>query len=260
MKGTFRGLQNTTTRFPPIGNTLSALTGLLVFFSTTAFGQVVLDDFSTDNRLKYAFAPVFPPDALDGWAVTGGELRPSMAENASATWLWNQGQKLSAPGDSVSISLSLPAHANNVFDTSIGLYVAIDTVPNGGHFISLKTSGGSWFYSADGFDIPAAASPPTGSVQLTIQRTGDHNVDGFLYTTTFSGGGLLSPLTDPDLTFRSDADSLLFGPYAENTAGTAAALDNFTFTPVPEPSMYAAVFGFLALTTAVIRRRTARRS
>ena len=138
--------------------------------------------------------------------------------------------------------------------------MAIDTVPNGGHFISLKTSGGSWFYSADGFDIPAAASPTTGSVQLTIQRTGDHNVDGFLYTTTFSGGGLLSPLTDPDLTFRSDADSLLFGPYAENTAGTPAALDNFTFTAVPEPSMYAAVFGFLALATAVIRNRTARRS
>ena len=58
MKGAFRGLQNTTTRFSLIGQTMPALTGLLVFLSPTAFGQVMLDDFSTDNRLKYAFTRV----------------------------------------------------------------------------------------------------------------------------------------------------------------------------------------------------------
>jgi len=46
MKGAFRGLQNTTTRFSLIGQTMPALTGLLVFLSPTAFGQVMLDDFS----------------------------------------------------------------------------------------------------------------------------------------------------------------------------------------------------------------------
>src|SRR3989442_1115469 len=109
MKGALHDLQNFTWGFRSNGNTISALTGLLAFFSTTAFGQVVLDDFSTDtvSHPKYDFVPVFGAPS-DGWAVSGGELRPSIGSSGSATWLWNQGQKLSATGDSVSISLSLP--------------------------------------------------------------------------------------------------------------------------------------------------------
>ena len=248
------GFQNVTTRLPAIGKTMSTLAGLLVFFSTTAYGQVVLDDFSANNESNYKFVPVLNSPS-DGWTVTAGELRPSIDGVASATWLWNGGEKLSAAGESVSISLSLLTGVDNGFPNSIGLFVAADTSLTGGHFVSQTTFGGIWGYSVDG-RTTQAASPPSGPVLLTIQRTAQQTVDGFVYTTTFSGGGLPSPIVN---SFTEPSDSLLFGPYAENTAGTPAALDNFTFTAVPEPSMYAAVFGFLALATAVIRTRTAKR-
>src|SRR5438128_2166302 len=99
------GFQNVTTRLPAIGKTMSTLAGLLVFFSTTAYGQVVLDDFSANNESNYKFVPVLNSPS-DGWTVTAGELRPSIDGVASATWLWNGDEKLSAAGDSVSISLS----------------------------------------------------------------------------------------------------------------------------------------------------------
>jgi hypothetical protein len=254
MKGEFRGLPKIPTRLPAIGKTVSTLTGLLVLFSTTASGQVVLDDFSTDKRVNYDFVPVFG-DPSDGWAVSDGALHPSIDGIASATWLWNKGETLSATGDSVSVSLSLPTGLNNGFPNSVGLFVAADTSLTGGHFVSQTTFNGVWGYSVDG-DTTQAASAPTGPVQLSIQRTGQ-TVDGFVYTVTFSGGGLPSPIVN---SFAEPSDTLLFGPYAENTAGTPAALGNFTFTAVPEPSMYAAVFGLLALTTAVIRTRNAKRS
>ena len=254
MEDALLGFQNVTSRLPAIGKTMSALTGLLVFFTTTAYGQVILDDFSANNASNYDFVPVFN-DPSNGWAVTAGELRPSIDGNASATWLWNQGAKLSAAGDSVSISLSLPTGVYNPLPTSIGLFLAADAASVGsGHEISQTTFGGIWSYSVDGSG-QQAGSPPSGSVQLTIQRTGQ-TVDGFVYTTTFSGGGLPSPLTD---FFTDTSPSLLFGPFAYNTGGTPAALANFTFTAVPEPSMYAAVFGFLALTTVVLRTRSSRR-
>jgi len=257
MDDAIRGSDNLTTRFPATGKSMAALAGLLVFFSTTAYGQVVLDDFSTDTVLhpNYDFVPVFNGPS-DGWTVTGGELRPSINGVASATWLWNRGEKLSAAGDSVSISLSLPTGVDNGFPNSIGLFVAADTSLTGGHFVSQTTFGGVWGYSVDG-DTTQAASSPSGPVLLTIQRTAQQTVDGFVYTTTFSGGGLPSPIVN---SFIEPSASLLFGPYAENTTGTPAALDNFTFTAVPEPSMYAAVFGFLALTTAVLRTRSSGRS
>jgi len=226
----------------------------MVFFSTTAFGQVILDDFSTDNKLKYQFAPVFPTTASDGWAVAGGELRPSMEEDTSATWLWNQGEKLSAAGDSVSIRLSLSEDAGTGSFTSIGLFVAADASLVNGHFVSLDKNGSIWGYNVDGSSALGAA--PSGPVQLTIQRTGQ-SAGEFVYTTTFSGPGLPIPITD---TFADASPSLLFGPYAGNTAGALVALDNFTFTAVPEPSTYAAVFGLLALTMGVIRKRAARRA
>jgi len=255
MEDALLGFQNVTSRLPAIGKTMSALTGLLVFFTTTAYGQVILDDFSANNASNYDFVPVFN-DPLNGWTVTAGELRPGIDGNASATWLWNQGAKLSAAGDSVSISLSLPAGVYNTLPTSIGLFLAADAASVGsGHEISQTTFGGVWGYSVDG-SAQQAGSSPSSAVQLTIQRTAQQTTDGFLYTTTFSGGGLPSPLTD---FFYDSSASLLFGPFAANTTGTPAALDNFTFTAVPEPSMYAAVFGFLALTTAVLRTRSSRR-
>jgi hypothetical protein len=254
MEDALLGFQNVTTRLPAIGKTMSILTGLLVFFTTTAYGQVILDDFSANNRSSYDFVPVFGSPS-DGWAVTAGGLRPSIDDSGGATWLWKQGEKLSAAGESVSISLYLPAGLNNDFPTSIGLFLAADAASVGfGHEITQTTFGGVWGYSVDGSAQQAAFSP-SGSVELTIQRTGQ-TVDGFLYTTTFSGGGLPSPLTD---SFTDASPSLLFGPFAYNTAGTPAELNNFTFTAVPEPSMYAVVFGFLALTTAVLRSRSARR-
>jgi hypothetical protein len=227
----------------------------MAFCSTAAFGQVILDNFSASNESKYDFVPVFA-NPSDGWAVSGGALRPSIDGNASATWLWNQGQKLSAAGNSVSISLSLSADADNGFPTSIGLFLAADKDSVAfGHEISQVSIGGIWSYSVDG-SAQQAGSAPIGPVQLTIQRTGQ-TVDGFVYTTTFSGGGLPAPLTD---SFTDASASLLFGPFAYNTAGATAALDNFSFTAVPEPSMYATVFGFLALTIGIIRNRSSRRS
>jgi hypothetical protein len=258
MKGALRGFRNITPGFSSNGNRISALCGLLVFLSTTAFGQVILDDFSTDNRAKYVFAPVFPPGAADGWAVAGGELRPSTEEFSNTTWLWNQGEKLSATGDSVSISLSLSADAGNGVYTSIGLFVAADTsLGNDGHFMALSKNGDLWAYSFDGDNKQNVA--PSGPVQLTIQRTSEPVADGgFRYVVTFSGVGLPSPIIDS--ISSSTTGPLFFGPYADNTTGALVGLDNLTFTAVPEPSMYAAVFGLLALGMAVIRTRTARRS
>ena len=246
MQDALRGLDNLTTRSSAIGNTMSALTCLLMFFSTTAYGQVVLDDFSASNESNYDFVPVFGAPS-DGWTVTAGELRPSIDSSGGATWLWNQGGKLSAAGDSVSISLSLPAHANNGFDTSIGLFLAADAASIFlGHEISQTISRVDgvdfWKFVVDGFGDQEA--PPSGPVQLTVQRTDEQTVDGFKYTTAFSGGGLPGPILG---SFYDSSESLRFGPYAYKTTGTPAALDNFTFTAVPEPSMYAAVFGFLAL-------------
>ena len=85
MDDAIRGSDNLTTRFPATGKSMAALAGLLVFFSTTAYGQVVLDDFSTDTVLhpNYDFVPVFNGPS-DGWTVTGGELRPSINGVASA--------------------------------------------------------------------------------------------------------------------------------------------------------------------------------
>src|SRR5882724_1107028 len=170
MEDALLGFQNVTTRLPAIGKTMWALTGLLVFFTTTAYGQVVLDDFSASNESRYEFVPVFgnPPD---GWTVTAGALRPSIDNSGSATWLWND-DKLSAAGDSVSISLSLPTGVYNPLPTSIGLFLAADAASVGsGHEISQTTFGGVWSYSVDGSG-QQAGSPPSGSVQLTIQRTG----------------------------------------------------------------------------------------
>jgi len=257
MKGARRDLRNIASGIPANKNTVSALTGLWLLFSGTAFGQVILDNFSASSESKYTFAPVFPPNASDGWAVAGGELRPSTEEFASTTWLWNQGEKLSATGDSVSISLSLLADAGNGGFTSIGLFVAADTSLGDGHFVALSRNGDIWSYSFDGFSRQEAA--PSGPVQLTIQRTGEPAVDGgFRYAVSFSGGGLPSPIIDS--IYTTTTGSLLFGPYAENTTGALVGLDNFTFTAVPEPSMYVAVFGLLALTVVAVRSRTAGRS
>src|SRR3989442_15448189 len=124
MKSVLCGFRNLTSGFPTIGSMMPALTGLLVFFSTTAFGQVVLDDFSTSDpsHTNYLFVPLLA-NPSDGWAVTGGELRPNINGNASATWLWNKGEKLSAVGDSVSISISLPGGVDPLLPTSIGLFL-----------------------------------------------------------------------------------------------------------------------------------------
>jgi hypothetical protein len=124
-----------------------------------------------------------------------------------------------------------------------------------GHEITQTTFGGVWGYSVDGL-AQEGDSAPSGPVQLTVQRTGQ-TVDGFVYTVSFSGGGLPGTLKD---SFTDPADSLMFGPFGFNTVGTPAAMDSLTFTAVPEPSMYAAVFGLLALVTVVFRARTARNS
>src|SRR6266516_5635476 len=121
MKDAPRGLDDLTTRFPGARKSMAALTGLLVFCSTTGYGQVILDDFSADHRSNYDFIKLFA-DPPDGWAVTSGALHPSIEGNASATWLWNQGEKLSAVGDSVSISISLPGGADASLPPSIGLF------------------------------------------------------------------------------------------------------------------------------------------
>src|SRR5436309_11354496 len=121
MKDAIRGFRNITSGFPSNGNSMAALAGLLVFCSATAFGQVVLDDFSTDtvSHPNYVYTPLFGTP-LDGWVVAGGELRPSIDSSAPVAWLW-KGEKLSATGDSVSISLSLPAGVDPFVPTSIGL-------------------------------------------------------------------------------------------------------------------------------------------
>jgi len=240
-------------RFPAIVTTISTLTGLLVFSSNSAYGQVILDDFSVNNVSSYDFVQVFGSPA-NNWTVTAGELRPNVDGEATAAWFWKGSEKLSATGDSLSISLSLLEGEYNdlSLSTSIGLAVAADTALTGFHFISQNTSGGVWSYGVDG-DNTQATFAPSGPVQLTIQRTNEHTeLDGFRYLVSFSGGGLSSPITN---SFFEPSDSLRLGVFAQNTTGTPAAMDNLTFTAVPEPSMYAGVFGLLALVTVVFRAR-----
>src|SRR6266496_4876354 len=182
MKGAFRGFQKITSRVTAMGKTISTLTGLLVFLSSTAFGQVILDDFSTDKRLNYNFVPVFGAPE-DGWARTaGGELQPSIGSSGAATWLWNKGQTLAAIGDSVSISVSLPAGVDPLVPTSIGLFLLGNT--DGYEITSYTTLGGAWYYNIAGAAIQATA-PPSGPVQLTVQRTAQ-TAEGFVYNVTFS--------------------------------------------------------------------------
>ena len=258
MKRVLRGLSRITIRFPAIVTTIPTLTGLLVLSSNSAYGQVILDDFSANNVLNYNFVEVFGSPA-NNWTVLNGELHPNVDGEATAAWFWKGSEKLSAAGDSLSISLSLKAGEYNdlSFSTSIGLAVAADTALTGFHFISLNNFGGSWSGGVDG-DNDQIASPPSGLVQLTIQRTSERTeFDEIRYSVSFSGGGLSSPITKE---FAESSESLLVGVFAQNTTGTPAAMDNLTFTAVPEPSMYAGVFGLLALGTVVFRAQTARRS
>src|SRR2546426_9856109 len=81
---------------------------------------VVLDDFSTNDESKYNFVPI-SNSPTDGWAVSAGQLRPSIAVNATAAWVWKQGQKLAAVGDFVTITL-YPDWNHTEQSTGVGLF------------------------------------------------------------------------------------------------------------------------------------------
>src|SRR5438876_142144 len=167
MKSPFPGFRGVRRKFTTTANTTKALAGILVCLGSAAYGQVVLDDFSTSDETKYNYVPVSnnPPD---GWNVTAGELRPNIAGDASAAWFWNQGEKLSMVGDSVTISLSLPGEASNGLGTGIGLFLGPDTTSALGHQIREYAQGGSWSFVVDGVGLPLG-SPPSGPVQLSVQ-------------------------------------------------------------------------------------------
>ena len=214
------------------------LAGSLAVFAPCAPGQVVLDDYSLSDEGNYNYVPVLNNPA-DGWNVSSGELRPAIAGNATGAWLWNRGEKLSAVGDSVSIDLSLPGEANNGFGTGIGLFFAPTLDSTLGFDVRLFTLRGDYLVyvgltGSSGF-------PSSGS--LTVQMTAQ--------TPTSSSYSVSYGAANSFALFQVNSDSLFFGPEAYNTDTTAAALDNLTFTAVPEPSAYGAVFGVLALATAM---------
>src|SRR5258706_3469296 len=78
---------------------------LMSLLGTTAYGQVVLDDFSVDEKLHYNFIPIFPTSGPDGWTVSSGQLRPNVPSYSTFAWLWNRGEKLFQVGDSVGMTL-----------------------------------------------------------------------------------------------------------------------------------------------------------
>jgi len=229
---------------------LALATGALTFLATGVLGQVLLDDYSVSDEANYNYLPVFNNPA-DGWNVSSGELRPTIAGNATGAWLWNRGEQLSAVGDSVSITLSLPTGADNQLRSSIGLFLSpqLNSASSMMEVVLNRYPDGSYsmFWPSGGI-IGATISGP---VQLTIKLIAPMQ-RGTIYEIIASGGGFQSPEGGP--MFTTNTSSLFFGPLAYNTAGTQAGLDNLIFTPVPEPPAFA-IFGMLTLATAVTRLR-----
>jgi len=233
-----------------------ALGGGLVLFALRAQSQVVLDDYSVSDEANYNYLGVLN-DPADGWNVSSGELRPTIAGNAAGAWLWRQGERLSAVGDSVSISLSLPADAINGFGTGVGLFFA----PNkdsaaDGHQVLLVKFGNTYLFNISGLTTSGSFAS---SGSLTVKMTAQTPTNS-AYSVSYSGNGSGNPFA----VFTADRDSLFFGPEAFNTDTTAAAMDNLTFTAVPEPSAYGTVLGVLALAISLTgpglrRSRTALR-
>jgi len=232
-------------------NRIAALTGSLAVFAPCASGQIVLDDYSVSKEGNYDYVQVLGSPA-DGWNVSSGELRPTIAGlNATGAWLWNRGEKLSAVGDSVSIDLSLPGEASNGLGTGIGLFFAKNLNPpqGTGFEVGLFATQGSYVFNVGLGSVTGVPSSGLLTVQMTVQTP---------TTSTYSVS--YGPQSSFAI-FQVDSDSAFFGPEASNTATTAAALDNLTFTTVPEPSAYTAVFGALALAASLAgpcRRRRSR--
>ena len=208
---------------------LALLFALLYMSKRTVYAQVVLDDFSVSDEFKYNFIPV--ANGADGWNVTSGQLRPNVATSPNhtitAAWLWNQGEKLFAVEDSVSIML-YPDWNHTAQVTGIGLFFAPDAnSASGSHsamvynagvgdniFCVVTETGESCYY-------PWGVGPLLLTVKMTAQ-TGNSSS----YLATLSGESLTRPFT---LEFIADVSSLFFGPAAYNTTNSLAALDNLTF-------------------------------
>jgi formylglycine-generating enzyme required for sulfatase activity len=209
---------------------LAAMTLVLWLLPMGVLGQMVLDDFSVKNKSKYNFIPV-SNGATDDWAVTSGQMRPNIAINTIGAWVWNQGHKLSAVGDSVSITL-YPAWNHSELSTGIGLlFTATATSASGHRSVGVANSGvGINAFCVGDEQLTRCTYPGgTGPLLLTVQMTAQ-TPNSSSYRATLSGAGFFDPSGRATLEFSANANSLFFGPFAGNTANSGAAFDDLTFS------------------------------
>jgi hypothetical protein len=183
---------------------------------------IVLDSYDNATNFdagRYIFHPVHN-SPVDQIAVEDGVLRIYPGGESTAAHLWNGGQKLSSPGDWVSIDVV------SAVNGGAGLYLTGDMQnPQSGTKTRLFENAGILTFQGPWGDAELS-SAPIGPVILKIEVL---EVSGAALTlrATLSGNGFITLVRD----FGITADDVYFGPiaysaYAEDTH--FQAFDNLT--------------------------------
>lgn len=225
---------------------------VFVLFTGSAATAAILDDFSTSNEENYDFVQVWNSSS-DGWAVSGGQLTPTVGatENATGAWMW-KGTTLAAVGDSVSIDFQISsADGISGFGTAAGLYF-MDSVssPMYQAEVSLLLKNSTLKLQTAGTGTTLSETAMTGLATLTVAMTGQTGSSS-TYSVTLSGGGLTTTTTS--FTFSSSTADFGIALYNNNTSGNVV-FDNFSASVVPEPS--AAGLALLGSLAVLLRRRS----
>ncbi len=181
----------------------------------------VLDDYSSDGMsTDYNFVSLFasPTNAPQ---VSGGTLRTNVG-GGTAAFIWKQGERLDALGDSVSVELDYQHPIDALGAASTG----------GLSLFSSATGGLLWEFqissdddgSTMAFDGASLSGTPTGAMTLNIEVTrigaGDMDVRA-----TLSGSGFTSLQETKTLS----ATAAYFGPSAYGVEGDELLHDNLSF-------------------------------
>jgi hypothetical protein len=145
---------------------------------------------------------------------------------------------------------STPSFVGNASANSTPVNNAINTV---GTDISEETALGSTGLAAEGVAVSATGDPDSytnsanyGQVSLNLETTGAGTLQLWLLTSQTPGTSGKSGINEGPFTGAYD-----IGYFTLSSSG------ELTFTPVPEPSTYAAILGALTLGVVALRRRKA---
>jgi len=235
------------------------ITTLTVLLSTTSFAQTAIQIASSNESIESTGPSGSPwnhnaqaPGGFEAYAIDSFTFSPSDFGLATVTAL------------SV---IEISYMQSNAFFTTGGplsFFVSFDTTVGGGDYSGLShSSSGAGIDDAQFSDSPSTQGIGSG----TFTETADGDVD--TYALSF-GGALETSLLNA--INNSDPFSILMGVSSGSTAATYAGLESFDYvinggsepdskrtnlslTAVPEPEMYGALVGLLALGLAVSRRR-----